>query len=132
MVALPKLIRALLNFGKMVPEQLLAEGYGIVKALTGNSNFTTLPIDLAVLKSALDAYAGFIADTKDGSKKAIAARDQQGKDVIRMLRTLALYVELNCKEDMNIFLSSGFTPRSSTRTPAQPLAQPAINSLEQG
>ena len=132
MAALPKLIKALLNFGKMLPEQLLAEGYGIVKALTGNSNFTTLPIDLAILKSALDAYSGLIADAKDGSRKAIEARNKQGKDVIRMLRALALYVELNCKDDLNIFLTSGFTPRSNTRTPAQPLAQPTITSLDQG
>jgi hypothetical protein len=49
-----------------------------------------------------------------------------------MLRALALYVELNCKDDMNIFLSSGFQPRSSTRTPAQPLVQPMILNVDQG
>ena len=49
-----------------------------------------------------------------------------------MLRGLAIYVELNCKADMNTFLSSGFQPRSGTRTPAQPLDQPMITSLDQG
>jgi hypothetical protein len=33
---------------------------------------------------------------------------------------------------MNVFLTSGFTPRSSGRTPAQPPAQPAILSVDQG
>ena len=46
--------------------------------------------------------------------------------MIRMLRALANYVELNCKDDMNVFLSSGFQPRTRTRSQAQPLDQPMI------
>ena len=132
MTTVPKLIRAMVNFGRLLPEQLLAQGYAIVKALTGNTNFTTLPVDLAALKSGLDAYSASIAEAKDGGRKAITLRNKQGEDVIRMLRALATYVELNCKDDLNIFLTSGFTPRSNTRTPAQPLAQPTVSSLDQG
>jgi hypothetical protein len=132
MTTTPKLIKAALNFGRLLPEQLLALGYAILKALTGNVNFTTLPLDLAVLKSALDAYNVSIGDAKDGSKKAITLRNQQGEEVIRMLRVLAFYVELNCKDDLNVFLTSGFTPRSHTRTPAQALDQPMIVDIEQG
>jgi len=132
MAKLPKLIKALLNFSDALPEQLLNQGYAVLKGLTGNANFTTLPIDLALLKTTLDAYSAAIADARDGSKKAIALRDRLGGDVIRMLKGLALYVELNCKEDMNTFLSSGFQPRSSTRTPAQPLDQPVVLYIDQG
>lgn len=49
-----------------------------------------------------------------------------------MLRALAVYVELNCKDDMNIFLTSGFQARSTTRTPAQQVDQPTLASLDQG
>jgi len=132
MAKIPKLIKALLNFSNALPEQLLNQGYAVLKGLTGNANFTTLPIDLALLKTTLDAYSAAIADARDGSKKAIALRDRLGGDVIRMLKGLALYVELNCKEDMNTFLSSGFQPRSSTRTPAQPLDQPLVLYIDQG
>src|SRR6266849_4907058 len=131
MTTIPKLIKAALDFGKMLPEQLLAQGYAILKALTGNVNFTTLPLDLAVLKSALDAYSVSIGDAKDGGKKAITLRNKHGEEVIRILRGLALYVELNCKDDLNIFLTSGLTPRSNTRTPAQPLDQPTISNVDQ-
>jgi hypothetical protein len=72
-----------------------------------------------------------ISDAKD-SKKAMTLRNKLGAEVIRMLHALALYVELNCKDDMTIFLSSGFTPRSTARTPAQPLDQPKITDVEQG
>src|SRR5205807_5130001 len=39
---------------------------------------------------------------------------------------------LNCKDDINIFLTSGFTPRSTTRTPPQPLEPTAVLSVDQG
>ena len=132
MATIPKLIKAALDFGKVLPEQLLGLGYAVLKGLTGNVNFTNIPVDLALLKGALDAYSVSIGEARDGSRKAITLRNRQGEDVIRMLRGLALYVELNCKEDINSFLSSGFTPRSSTRMPAQPLDQPMILSVDQG
>jgi hypothetical protein len=132
MAKVPQMIKALLDFSKKLPELLLAQGYAILKALTGNTNFSTLPVDLNVLKTTLDAYAVSIGDAKDGSKKAKSLRDRLGEEVIRILRALAMYVELNCKDDMNTFLSSGFQPRSRTRTPAGPLAQPSLTGLDQG
>src|SRR5438552_9584573 len=132
MATIPKLIKAVLAFSQMLPEQLLALGYSILKALTGNVNFPTLPLDLAQLKTALDIYAVLIGEAKDGGKKAITARNKQGEDIIRILRALALYVELHCKDDMNTFLSSGFQPRSTVRTSAQLLQQPVILGIDQG
>ena len=102
-VSIPKLIKAAMNFSKALPEQLLAQGYAVLKGLTGNANFTTLPVDLALLKSTLDAYSLAIGEARDGGKKAIAARNRLGEEVIRLLRGLATYVELNCKDDMNAF-----------------------------
>ena len=104
----------------------------MLKGLTGNSNFTNLPVDLNAFKADLDAFAASIADAKDGGKKAITLRNKHGEVVIRRIKQFATYVELNCKDDMNIFLSSGFQPRSSARTAAQPLDQPTILSIDQG
>ncbi len=132
MATIPKLIKATANFSKALPEQLLAQGYAVLKGLTGNANFTTLPVDLALLKSTLDAYSVAIGEARDGGKKAIAARNRLGEEVVLLLRGLATYVELNCKNDMNAFLSSGFQPRSSTRTAAQPLDQPVVLTIDQG
>ena len=132
MAKIPKLIKAAINFTKSLPEQVLSQAQALLKGLTGNSNFTNLPVDLNVFKADLDSYAVSIADAKDGGKKAIALRNKLGEVVIRTIKLLATYVELNCKDDMNIFLSSGFQPRSSTRTPAQPLDQPTILNIDQG
>jgi hypothetical protein len=127
-----KMIKALLDFTKKMPEQLLAQGYAIVKALTGNLNFPNTPVDLTVLKTTLDAFTIAIGDAKDGGKKAITLRNKAGEEIVRMLRVLAFHVELNCKDDINIFLTSAFTPRSTTRTPPQPLEPTTVLSVDQG
>jgi hypothetical protein len=132
MAIVPKLIKAALKFHNALPEQLLSLGLALVKGLTGNSNFPNPPVDLVTLKAELDAYSVSITDAKDGGKKAITLRDKQGVAVIRMIKQLATYVEVTSQEDMNVFLSSGFQPRSSARTPAQPLDQPTILGIEQG
>ena len=132
MAMVPKLIKAALNLHKALPEQVQSQGLALLKGLTGNSNFTNPPVDLNAFKVDLDTYAASIAEAKDGGKKAITLRNKQGGVVIRTIKHLATYVELNCKDDMSIFLSSGFHPRSSARSPAQPLDQPTILSIDQG
>ncbi len=132
MAKVPKLIKAAINFNKSLPEQVLSQGQALLKGLIGNSNFTTMPVDLNIFKTDLDNYAAAIAEAKDGGKKAITLRDKQGEMVIRTIKLLATYVELNCKDDMHIFLSSGFQPRSTVRTPPQPLDQPTILTIDQG
>src|SRR5207249_11424592 len=71
---------------------------------SSQTNFTNLPVDLNVFKADLDSYAVSIADAKDGGKKAIALRNKLGEVVISTMKILATYVELHCKDDMNIFL----------------------------
>src|SRR4029077_15592387 len=96
MATIVKMIRALLNFTAKMPEQLLAQGYAILKAFTGNLDFPSPPVDLNDLKVKLDAFAGRIADAKDGGKKAISLRDHAGAEIVRLLKVLAFYAELNC------------------------------------
>jgi hypothetical protein len=127
-----KLLRVALSLTKLLPEQILAFGYGVLKGLTGNPNLSTPPIDLGTFKTDLDTFAETIADAKDGSRKAIALRNQQFESIMRTLRTLASYVEVNCKDDPNIVLSSGFQLRSGVRKPSEPLPQPVIERLDQG
>jgi hypothetical protein len=55
-----------------------------------------------------------------------------GEEIVRMLQVLAFHVQLNCKDDMNIFLTSGFTARSTARTAPQPLDPTAVLSVDQG
>ncbi len=50
---------------------------------------------------------------------------------MRLLEQLAVYVQANCKDDMTIFLSSGFTAVSSTKT-VKPPASDSIRKVEPG
>jgi len=132
MATVVKMIKALLNFTAKLPDQLLTQGYAIVKAFTGNLNFPNPPVDLNDLKSKLDAFAAAIADAKDGGRKAITLRNHMAAEIVRLLKLLAFYAELSCKDDINIFLTSGFTPRSSTKTPPKPLDPTTVVSVDQG
>ncbi len=132
MTKVPKLIKAVVDFSRKMPEQLFASAQTVWTGLNGNVNFTNLPVDLNVFKAKLDAYSVSIGEARDGGRKAITQRNTLGEELIRMLRALALHVELNCKDDMNTFLTSGFEARSATRTPAAPLAPPVVEGLDQG
>jgi hypothetical protein len=100
--------------------------------LTGNLNFQNPPVDLNVFRTKLDAFAAAIADAKDGGRKAITLRNHIGGEIVQTMKVLAFYVELNCQNDMNIFLGSGFTPRSTTRTPPQALEPTIVIGVDQG
>ena len=66
MARVPKLIKAVLDFSKMLPEQLLAFGQAVWTGLNGNVNFPGPPIDLNVFRARLDAYSDAIGQARDG------------------------------------------------------------------
>ena len=129
-------IKAVLNFRRMAPELVLSTSSHIYTEMYNNPNFTppqapALPVDQATLKSANDALAAAIAAALDGGKKAIAQKNAQKEVVVKFLFQLAHYVEANSKEDMTIFLSSGFTPKSSTKTTTPPVSE-SIRTIDPG
>jgi len=97
------------------------------------AEYPSPPIDMPGLKAGIDAYAAAIAAALDGGKAAITARDKRRIDVTIMFRILGHYVEVASKGDMNTFVLSGFVAvPTATRTPAQPVAVPSLNSVDQG
>ena len=103
--------RPLFDFNsKTDPKLVLSRGSAVYAGLKDNPAFTNPPptVDLTALKSALDDLSAWIGNALDGGKKAIAERNHKQEVVVKMLRQLAHYVEANCKDDINIFLSSGF------------------------
>src|ERR1051325_2236161 len=94
-----KMIKSIDGFTRVSDTDVLARGTNVLTKLTGNANFPNLPVDLATLKAALDAFSAAIAEALDGGKKAIAEKRKQRLVVIKMLRLLGRYVEVNCKDD---------------------------------
>lgn len=129
-------IKAVLNLRTLTPEVVLSTSTHIFTEIYNNPNYTppqapAPPVDPATLKSANDSLAAAIAAAVDGGKKAIAQKKAQKEVVMKLLTQLAHYAEANCKDDVTIFLSSGFTAKSSTRTATPPVSE-SIRKIEPG
>src|SRR5215831_4049663 len=125
-------IRLLEGYTSMSDADIVQRGTQVVTGLTGNTNFTTLPVDLATLKAGLDSLSVLIAEAADGSKKMIAQKNKQREAVIKMLRLLGRYIEVSSDGDMAKFTSSGFPAASTAKAPPAPLRLPVIRSVDRG
>jgi len=111
-------IKAATGFRGMKPEVVFSTSQAIYNALNGNANIPAppVPFDLPTLLAANQALSAANSAALDGGKKAAAVRNHCKEVVVKILDQLAKYVQANCKEDMAIFLSSGFKAQSSTKT----------------
>ena len=98
-------------------------GEDLVVAMTGNAHYTTPVPALAVISAALDDLRAKITAANAGGKLARSERNTAWTTAKGLLRQLAAYVQLNCQNDIDILLSSGF---SATKIPAPigPLGAP--------
>jgi hypothetical protein len=131
-----KPIKAVKAFARMTAEVVLSTSVHVYDGIFNNPNFTAPqapapPVDSATLKSANDSLATANAAALDGGKKALAQRAHAKEVVVKLLQQLAVYVQANCKDDMTIFLSSGFKAVSSAKT-ATPPASDSIRKIEPG
>ena len=128
---LVKKIRAA-GLSSLIGDGLISVAHAVLTGLTGNAAYPAPPIDLSVLKAGIDSYTAALAAALDGGKTALHARNVQREDLIATLRALSHYVELNCKNDLTAFMSSGF-PAASTARPAQlPLPPASISRIDSG
>ena len=124
------MIKPIEAFSRMSDGELAACGGAVQFRMTGNSNFPNPPVDLETLRTDLDNFSALMAESFDGSKKVIAAKNSQRAEIISRLRLLARYVEVTCKNDLSMFVSSGFT-MAGTRTVSQSLSE-RIRSITHG
>ena len=124
-------IKALLDFVRTSPENLLARANAVYTGLNGNPAYTRLPVDLSEFRVEVDAFAAAIAEALDGGKRAFAERKRRGEVVVHMLLQFAHYVEANCNGQLQTFLSSGFQPAPTSRSKTPPLSE-AIRRIVPG
>jgi hypothetical protein len=126
-----KQIKAITGFHGVSDADALSRGVQIQTSLTGNSHFSSPPIDLATFKAALDSFAALIPQALDGSKKVIAEKNKQRTTVIQMLKLIGSYVNMVSNCDMSVFQTSGFQAAASTRRTGAPLSE-KIRKLDRG
>jgi hypothetical protein len=113
-------IKAATGFRQMKPEVVFSTSQAIYNALNGNEKIPAppAPFDLPTLLAANQALSAANSAALNGGKKEVAVRNHCKEVVVKILDHLATYVQASCKDDMTIFLSSGFKARSSTKTTA--------------
>ena len=103
-----KKIKAVLGFGKVPDANLLKQLDAMIAGMTGNTAFSTPPVDMATFKTAVDTYDTMVTDALDGGKKAISAKQKQRAVVIKLATQLGHYVEAASNNDLATFNTSGF------------------------
>lgn len=111
------------GFTRLRDEELDARAQAIVAAMTGNINFATPTPTLQVINDALKAFQDAAAQAAQGNRSVTALRDALRTDLINKLNDLALYVQLNCKNDLSILLSAGYKARKQPE-PSSPIQRP--------
>jgi len=125
-------IKPALGFAQMTLSDLLKRLIAIYEGLLNNPTYPHPPIDLAGFKTTIDALTSAVSAALNGGKAAIVERDKLRADAIIMARLLGHYVESVAKNDMNKFVSSGFVPAQTGKTPPQPVGVPSIVRIDQG
>jgi len=90
------------------PLALLALIRNVIAKMTGNTNFTTPAVTMAVLEAAADGLEVAIEEATNGSRQSKLVLDQLVEQCRTLLRTQADYVRSVCNGDAVKLDSSGF------------------------
>jgi hypothetical protein len=81
----------------------------IIDSLTNNEYFTTPTPPLSEVRTALQDFTTATAKAKDGSRYDVVIKKEKRETLLTLLRTLALYVQLEGENNETALASSGFT-----------------------
>jgi hypothetical protein len=124
-------LRPLDGFSNATDGDVASRGTSIVTNLTGNPKFPNPPVDLTLLKTAIERLLALMAEALDGGPKVVAEKNEQRETIIKMLRLLGRYVEVTADNDMAAFTTSGFQLASTTKTTVPALSE-RIRKIERG
>ena len=124
----PKAIKAKLNLRHQKAEGVLTTSLHVFSNFFASTYFTAAgmpvpPVDQAKWKADNDALQAAIVAAATGAKLAITAKNHAKEVVVADVEQTAAFVTANSKGDMNAFMSSGFTPKASTKTKTPPVSE---------
>jgi hypothetical protein len=132
MATIVKKLKVLFDFLRLPSDGFVSRLTLIHDKMAGNPAFSNPPVDLAVFLTAITTFSASVVAALDGSKQAKAIMKQQREGLVKMAEQLGHYVEGASNNDPVTLTSGGFEIRSTSRVPTPPLAQPAINTVDQG
>ena len=86
----------------------------IIDSITGNKNYLTPTPTLAAITTARTEFNTALAAMRNGGKGNTVVKNQKRATLEELLGALSLYIQMNCKNDMGILLSSGFNARKES------------------
>ena len=98
----------------MTDDELNTFWRNIIERMTGNVNFPTPVPSLESLTTSGDAFSASLTACLDGGRKATLLKNQNRETLLDILRELAQYVQLNCKNDPAIVVGAGFTVKKDS------------------
>lgn len=119
------------NFRGDTDDELSTKATHIIDCMTGNPNFPDATPYVTKVQTAKTAFDAARLAAQNGGVQNTALKDQTRKALEAALKDLALYVRLNCKNDLAIMLSSGYMGQKD----AEPLPEPGVPEnfkVEQG
>jgi hypothetical protein len=129
----PKHLRVALGFTQQTDHKLEELAGAVLAGMTGNKEYPSPPVDMAMLHTALTDFTVAIAAQATGGKQATLDKNTKRHALIVLLRKLASYVQGNCNDDETILLSSGFKiPASGARRPQINLSKPVFSGVDNG
>lgn len=111
---------------------LVTDTGSVVKGMTGNPNYLTPSPTLALVTTALNDFTTGLANAAGGGITLTAIKNDKRAALVVLLRELASYVQVACKGDLTILLSSNFPIQKPVRNPIGVLPAPANLTLSLG
>ena len=104
----------------------------ILVAMTGNLSYPTPSPTLAAVTAAKAEFVTAMADAADGGTTLTAIKDEKRAALVALLRQLASDVQVACKGNLAVLLSSGFPIQKPQRVPIGVLPAPSNVTLALG
>jgi hypothetical protein len=120
-----------MEFVKYSDSELSQFTNNVVKSLTKNPAFSSPPITVADLAKVAETFDNAVHAASQGGPPAYVAKNIAREELIKLLRTMAQYVQFQASENLQALMSSGFYA-SSTNRASVPLETPMIAKVENG
>jgi len=112
--------------------QLISSVTTITSAMTNNNHYPTPSPSVPDVIAANEAFAQALAEAADGGTLAITLKNEKRAALVTRVRDLASYVQVTCKGDLAVLVSSGFPIQKPQRAAIGVLPAPARLTMTLG
>lgn len=108
--------KILISFSTLSDAELQVKAQSVLDALTDNPFFTNPSPSLTDVKTALQDFVAATSKAKNRDKVDVIIKKQKKEELAALLKTLALYVQLEGQNNEEALASSGFTLKKEPQT----------------